>query len=68
MWSRWVPISAVTGKAVMLIDFEPVRLSARPLEYYFERLGPVDYRWIKKNNRVVGRFYYRMGYGFHDHP
>jgi dolichol-phosphate mannosyltransferase len=68
MWSRWVPISAVTGKAVMLIDFEPVRLSARPLEYYFERLGPVDYRWIRKNGRVVGRFYYRMGYGFHDHP
>jgi len=68
MWSRWVPISTVTGKAVMIIDFEPVQLSARPLEDHFERLGPVDYRWIKKNNRVVGRFYYRMGYGFHDHP
>ena len=68
MWSRWVPISAVKGKTVMIIDFEPVQLSARPLEDHFERLGPVDYRWIKKNNRVVGRFYYRMGYGFHDHP
>jgi dolichol-phosphate mannosyltransferase len=68
MWRQWVPISAVTGKAVMVIDFDPVQLSAKPLEDHFERLGPVDYRWIKKNNRVVGRFFYRVGYGFHDHP
>jgi dolichol-phosphate mannosyltransferase len=65
MWSRWVPISAATGKAVILIDFGPLQLLARPLENYFEKLGPVDYRWVKKDKRVVGRFYYRIGYGFH---
>ncbi|MBP1696397.1 MAG: glycosyltransferase [Deltaproteobacteria bacterium] len=67
MWRRWVPISAVTGKAVIVIYFDPAHLPNRPLEDYFERLGPVDYRWIKKNNRVVGKFYYRMGYGYRDH-
>ena len=68
MWKRWMPASAMTGKAVMVIKFEPVELSARPLEEHFERLGPIDDRWIKKNGRVVGRFYYRIGYGFHAHP
>ncbi len=67
MWKYWAPASAVTGRAIMLIGFQPDQLSNKILEESFERLAPIDYRLIKKNARVVGKFYYRMGYGYHDH-
>jgi dolichol-phosphate mannosyltransferase len=67
MWRYWVPASAVTGRAILLIGFEPDQLPSKPLEGSFERLTPVDYRLIKKGNRVVGKFYYRMGYGYRGH-
>jgi dolichol-phosphate mannosyltransferase len=67
MWKYWVPASAVTGRAIMLIGFQPGQLSDKILEGSFERLAPIDYRLIKKDGRVVGKFYYRMGYGYGDH-
>jgi hypothetical protein len=67
MWKQWVPASAVTGKAIMMIAFNAGQLSAKPLEDHFERLGPIDYQPIKKNKRTIEGFYYRMGYGYRDH-
>jgi dolichol-phosphate mannosyltransferase len=67
MWKHWVPASAVTGKAIMMIAFNAGQLSAKPLEDHFERLGPIDYQPIKKNKRTIEGFYYRMGYGYRDH-
>jgi dolichol-phosphate mannosyltransferase len=64
MWRYWVPASAVRGRAILLIDFEPGQLSAKPLEGMFESLGPIDSGLIKKNGTVVGKFFYRMGYGY----
>jgi hypothetical protein len=67
MWKHWVPASGVTGKAIMMIAFKPGPLSTTSLDGHFERLGPIDYQPIKKNERVVGGFYYRMGYAYRDH-
>lgn len=67
MWKYWVPASAVTGRAIMLIGFQPGQLSDKIFEGSFERLAPIDYRLIKKDDRVVGKFYYRMGYGYRRH-
>lgn len=67
MWKYWVPASAVTGKTIMLNDFKPGQLSAKPLEGYFERLGPIDNQLIQKDGGIVGKFYYRVGYGYHGH-
>jgi dolichol-phosphate mannosyltransferase len=67
MWKHWVPASALTGKAILMIAFNPGQLSAKSLEDYFERLGPIDYQPIKKNERVVGGFYHRIGYDYRNH-
>jgi len=67
MWKYWVPAAAVTGRSILLIDFQLDPLSAKKLEESFERLDPPDYRLIKKDDRAVGKFYYRMGYGYHVH-
>jgi hypothetical protein len=67
MWKHGVPASAVTGKAIMMIAFNAGQLLAKPLEDHFERLGPIDYQPIKKNERVVGGFYHRIGYDYRNH-
>ena len=41
-------------------------LSDDKLAKYFERLGPIGYRDIRKNGQLSGRLYYRVGYGYRD--
>jgi dolichol-phosphate mannosyltransferase len=64
MWARWVPVSAASGKTVLLVDYHRRNLEDARLSPYFERLGPVGYREITKGGRSVGGFFYRVGYGY----
>jgi dolichol-phosphate mannosyltransferase len=64
MWAFWKPISAVQGKLVLMVAFREDDLRNPALAKYFERMDPVLERGILKNGRTVGRFLYRVGYGY----
>lgn len=64
MWAYWKPTDTAIGKNVMLIAFEREELSNSALEDYFARISDVTTQPIEKNGRVVGQFYYRIGYSY----
>jgi dolichol-phosphate mannosyltransferase len=64
MWAVWFPRSLAVGKDVVMIDFNRRRLMSRSLSKYFDRLGDVSMETLKNNGRVVGYFYWRVGYGY----
>ncbi len=64
MWASWKPISAARGKWVLMVAFREEELRNPVLGKYFERLDPVLQQRIAKNGRTVGRFFYRVGYGY----
>ena len=66
MWKYWHPVSDAYGKTVIVIDYRAGNLSDDKLAKYFERLGSIGYRDIRKNGQLSGRLYYRVGYGYRD--
>lgn len=64
MWAVWFPQSAAIGKDVVMIDFNRRRLTSRRLSKHFESLGDVSVETLKNNGRVVGFFYWRVGYAY----
>jgi dolichol-phosphate mannosyltransferase len=66
MWKYWHPASGAYGKTVIAVDYRADSLSDDKLAKYFERLGPIGYRDIRKNGQLSGRLYYRVGYDYRD--
>jgi dolichol-phosphate mannosyltransferase len=64
MWASWKPTSAAKGKIILMIAFREDYLRNPALARYFDRMDPVLERGILKNGRTVGRFLYRVGYGY----
>jgi dolichol-phosphate mannosyltransferase len=64
MWEFWLPRSAAVGKNILMVDFDPKRLGDPSLAQHFERIGEVVNETLKKDGRVVGSFYWRIGYGY----
>jgi dolichol-phosphate mannosyltransferase len=64
MWSYWYPVSGASDKTIILIDYHADSLSDDKLTKYFERMGPIGHRDARKNGRLAGRLYYRVGYGY----
>ncbi len=64
MWTFWFPRSAAVGKDLLMIDFERKRLTASSLAQYFATLGEVSKESIESQGRVVGYFYWRVGYSY----
>jgi hypothetical protein len=67
MWAFWKPLSAAQGKLVLMVALKEEELQNHVLAKYFERMGPVLQQRIVKNGRTVGRFSYRVGYGYRAH-
>jgi dolichol-phosphate mannosyltransferase len=64
MWASWKPASAARGKLILMVAFREGDLRNPSLAKHFERMDPVLERGIHKNGRTVGRFFYRVGYGY----
>jgi dolichol-phosphate mannosyltransferase len=64
MWAYWLPQSAAVGRNFLLIDFERKRLLDPALSKYFDKTGAVYPETLEQNGRVVGSFYWRVGYGY----
>ena len=66
MWNYWGSKKNETGQTILVIDYHPDSLSNGRLEQYFDKLGPIEYKDIRKNGKLSGRLYYRVGYGYRD--
>jgi len=64
MWAFWFPRSAAVGKNVLMVDLDRKRLMQPSLPQYFDTVGDVFEETLKKDGRVVGYFYWRVGYRY----
>jgi len=64
MWAVWTPRSAAVGKDLLLIDFDRKRLMSPSFAQYFKTIGDVSTETLENDGRVVGYFYWRVGYGY----
>ena len=64
MWLFWFPRSAAVGKNVLMIDLDRKQLVQPALPQYFDAVGDVFEETLKKDGRVVGYFYWRVGYRY----
>jgi len=64
MWAFWSPRSAAIGRNLLMIDLNRNKLLKPALADYFEKIGEVRTETLKKYGRVVGRIYWRAGYGY----
>jgi dolichol-phosphate mannosyltransferase len=64
MWAFWFPRSAAAGRNILMIDFNQKSLTNPFLSQNFEAISEVFRETIKKDGRVVGYFYWRVGYRY----
>jgi dolichol-phosphate mannosyltransferase len=64
MWAIWFPRSTAVGRNFLLIDFDRKRLMSPSLAQYFETTSDVSTETLDNDGRVVGYFYWRIGYGY----
>src|SRR5215467_2065186 len=64
MWAFWFPRSAAVGRNFLMIDLNRKRLTHSSLPDYFDRVSDVFEETLKKDGRVVGYFYWRVGYNY----
>src|SRR5499433_3745291 len=64
MWAFWFPRSAAVGRNFLMIDLNRKRLTDSSLADYFDRVSDVFEETLKKDGRVVGYFYWRVGYNY----
>jgi len=68
MWAIWAPRSAAVGRNLLLIDFDRKRITGSAFAQYFDRIGEVSQGTLENDGRVVGYFYWRVGYGYKGLP
>lgn len=64
MWAFWFPRSAAVGRNVLMVDFDRSRIEESTLPQHFESLGDISQETLKKDGRIVGYFYWRVGYRY----
>jgi dolichol-phosphate mannosyltransferase len=64
MWAFWFPRSAAVGRNVLMIDLDRNRIAETHLPRHFESLGDVSRETLEKDGRIVGYFYWRVGYRY----
>ena len=62
MWAFWSPRSAAVGRNFLMIDFSRDRLTNPSLSGYFASTSEVFTEALEKDGRVIGNFYWRIGY------
>jgi dolichol-phosphate mannosyltransferase len=64
MWAFWFPRSAAIGRNLLMIELNRDKLLNPALANYFDKIGEVRTETLEKYGRVVGRIYWRAGYGY----
>src|SRR5262245_43547411 len=64
MWAFWFPKSVAVGRNVLMVDLDRKRVEDPTLRQYFVSLGPACEESLQKNGRLVGYFYWRVGYQY----
>jgi dolichol-phosphate mannosyltransferase len=64
MFDTWFSNRSSDGRDVIMVGVEEAPVSDDGLDAWFEAIGPVEQQEVRKNGVVVGRFFYRIGYGF----
>jgi len=64
MWAFWSPRSAAVGRNFLMVDFKRERLTNPLLSQYFETISEVFTETLEKDGRVIGNFYWRVGYAY----
>ncbi len=64
MWAFWLPASRVIGRNFLMVDLDRKRLADPRLSRYFDATGDVFAEGLEINDRKLGNFYWRMGYGY----
>lgn len=65
MFENWRSAQALSGRVVIMVGWKEDSLSGESLGNWFEEIGPVQQRSIYKGSTEAGRFFYRIGYGYH---
>jgi dolichol-phosphate mannosyltransferase len=64
MWLFWFPRAKAVGKNVLMVDFDRRRVEELSLSRYFGKVSDVFEETLQKDGRVVGKFYWRVGYDY----
>ncbi|MGE5216024.1 MAG: glycosyltransferase family 39 protein [Chloroflexota bacterium] len=64
MWAYWLPASEAVGRNFLMVAFDRRRLADRALLQYFDATSDVSTEALKINDRVLGYFYWRVGYRY----
>ncbi len=63
MFGVWHPGPREKKDVVVMYSLTQDRLSDAEIGYRFDRLGPLETRFVYKGRTEAGRFFYRIGYG-----
>jgi dolichol-phosphate mannosyltransferase len=64
MWAIWFPRSNAIGRNFLMIDFDRKKIMSPALAQYFETISDVSTETLENDGRVVGYFYWRVGYHY----
>ncbi len=64
MWNFWVPKKSALGRNIIVVSFHIQDLDSSWMSRYFYQISPISTESIKRSGRVVGHFYWRLGYGY----
>ncbi|HEX9144335.1 MAG TPA: glycosyltransferase family 39 protein [Candidatus Binatia bacterium] len=64
MWAIWFPRSSAIGRNFLMIDFDRKSIMSPALAKYFEAISDVSTETLENGGRVVGYFYWRVGYHY----
>jgi dolichol-phosphate mannosyltransferase len=68
MWELWFPSKDQIGKNMILVDLQASRLQSYDFARFFERVSDLSMEPLVIDGRNVGRFYWRVGYGYRNPP
>jgi len=64
MYERWFPLSQQRGRTLLLVAWSREDLAAEPVKAGVQRLDPIQEGLLKRGNRVIRPYYYRLAYGY----
>ncbi len=64
MWDSWVSKQATLGRNVLVVSFNKQFLQKSWLTRHFLQVSKISTETIEKSPRIVGHFYWCVGYGY----
>ncbi|WFS04829.1 glycosyltransferase family 39 protein [Rhizobium tumorigenes] len=66
MYGYWYRPAEMQGRTIMLVSLKKSDVDKPGAERYFERLTDIQTHGVSRNGVTIGKFYYRIGYGYRD--